>query len=82
MISVEHEIFDRSNYPFLFYLQLGFTNLSGDVDRTITLEKALQVTKDVFISAAERDIYTGDALHVYVITAAGIEEKKVELRKD
>ncbi|XP_065205190.1 proteasome subunit beta type-1 [Planococcus citri] len=62
--------------------QLGFKNMENVDDRSISLEKALAVVRDVFISAAERDIYTGDKIHVTVITKEGIKEDTLELRKD
>ncbi|KAK7815299.1 hypothetical protein U0070_019143, partial [Myodes glareolus] len=37
--------------------------------------------KDVFISAAERDVYTGDALRICIVTKAGNREEIVPLRK-
>ncbi len=48
----------------------------------LTQEKAVQLVKDVFISAAERDVYTGDALKICIITKEGIREEMVPLRKD
>ena len=48
----------------------------------LTQEKAIQLVKDVFISAAERDVYTGDALHICIITKEGINEQTIQLRKD
>ncbi len=48
----------------------------------LALEKAVQLVKDVFISAAERDVYTGDALKICIITKEGIKEEIVPLRKD
>lgn len=48
----------------------------------LTQEKAVQLVKDVFISAAERDVYTGDALHICIITKEGIKEQNIQLRKD
>lgn len=48
----------------------------------LTLEKALQLVKDVFISAAERDVYTGDALKICIVTKDGIKEESVQLRRD
>lgn len=48
----------------------------------LTLDKALQLVKDVFISAAERDVYTGDALKICIVTKDGIKEESVPLRKD
>ncbi|KAG8123615.1 hypothetical protein E2320_018967 [Naja naja] len=41
-----------------------------------------QLVKDVFISAAERDVYTGDALKICIITKDGIKEESYPLRRD
>mgnify|MGYP001794622099 CR=1 FL=1 len=38
--------------------------------------------KDVFTSAAERDIYTGDAIQIQVIDKAGSKTEVFPLRKD
>lgn len=67
----------------LFVLpQIGFKNMDGVQQVPLTQEKAVQLVKDVFISAAERDVYTGDALHICIITKEGIEEQTIPLRKD
>lgn len=67
----------------LFVLpQIGFKNMDGVQQVPLTQEKAIQLVKDVFISAAERDVYTGDALHICIITKEGIQEQTVQLRKD
>ena len=42
----------------------------------------MSLVKDVFISAAERDIYTGDGLQIHVISADGIDSELVPLRRD
>lgn len=62
--------------------QIGFKNMEGVQHVPLTQEKAVQLVKDVFISAAERDVYTGDALRVCIITKEGISEQTVPLRKD
>lgn len=62
--------------------QIGFKNMDGVQQVPLTQEKAVQLVKDVFISAAERDVYTGDALQICIITKEGIEEQSVQLRKD
>nr|XP_010307542.1 PREDICTED: proteasome subunit beta type-1-like [Balearica regulorum gibbericeps] len=62
--------------------QIGFKNMQNVEHVPLTLEKALQLVKDVFISAAERDVYTGDALKICVVTKDGIKEETVQLRRD
>lgn len=57
-------------------------NLQNTTDEPITLDKASRIVQDVFISAAERDIYTGDEIHIICITADGIKEERVDIRKD
>ena len=62
--------------------QIGFKNMEGVQHVPLTREKAVQLVKDVFISAAERDVYTGDALRICVITKEGVEDQTIPLRKD
>ena len=49
---------------------------------SLSREKAVALVKDVFISAAERDIYTGDALTIQVVTKDGVETETFPLRRD
>ncbi|THU67040.1 hypothetical protein C4D60_Mb05t20470 [Musa balbisiana] len=44
--------------------------------------EAVDLVKDVFASATERDIYTGDKVEILVINASGIRHELMELRKD
>ncbi|URE01912.1 hypothetical protein MUK42_02080 [Musa troglodytarum] len=44
--------------------------------------EAVDLVKDVFASATERDIYTGDKVEILVINASGIRQELMELRKD
>lgn len=48
----------------------------------LSLDKAVQLVKDVFISAAERDVYTGDALKICIVTKEGTREENLPLRRD
>ncbi|KAJ8974158.1 hypothetical protein NQ317_005806 [Molorchus minor] len=62
--------------------QIGQKNMEIASKEPISQEKAIATLKDVFISAAERDIYTGDSVSIKVITKDGIKEETFELRKD
>ncbi|XP_043715074.1 proteasome subunit beta type-1-like [Telopea speciosissima] len=44
--------------------------------------EAVDLVKDVFASASERDIYTGDRLEIVVVKPDGIRREFLELRKD
>ena len=67
---------------FVFLVQIGFKNMDGVEQVPLTKDKAVQLVKDVFISAAERDVYTGDALQICLITKEGIKEEMLPLRRD
>jgi len=61
--------------------QVAFkTQLKNKVD--LTLDQALDLVKDVMASAGERDIYTGDAVTLAVITKEGTKFEKFPLKKD
>ncbi|CAH2251086.1 proteasome subunit beta type-1 [Pelobates cultripes] len=62
--------------------QIGYKNMQNVEQLPLTLEKAIQLVKDVFISAAERDVYTGDTLKISIVTKDGIKEETMSLRKD
>ena len=48
----------------------------------LTKEKAQSLVEDVFTAAAERDIYTGDAVVISVITKYHVVKYSIPLRKD
>lgn len=68
--------------------QLGLKNQSDnyELERGHTVkaskEKCLQLVKDAFISAAERDIYTGDGIVINIITKDGVQVEHFQLRRD
>ena len=62
--------------------QIGFKNMEGVQHVPLTLDKAIQLVKDVFVSATERDICTGDGLRICIVTREGIKEDTLPLRKD
>ncbi|KAA0203226.1 hypothetical protein HAZT_HAZT005973 [Hyalella azteca] len=59
--------------------QLGALNMKDAVP-----PKALahQLMHDAFISAAERDVKTGDSCIIYTVTKDGVAEEQVKLRRD
>ncbi|KAH8379559.1 hypothetical protein KR009_005571 [Drosophila setifemur] len=57
-------------------------NLAANELPKLTMERAVAIASDTFISAAERDIYTGDSVLINIITQEGIEERRVKLRQD
>lgn len=68
--------------PFLDS-QIGKKNrLDADSIPEHTLEEAVQITKDAFTSAAERDIYTGDYVEIWKINSSGMETELFPLRRD
>ncbi|KAF9621560.1 hypothetical protein IFM89_022914 [Coptis chinensis] len=44
--------------------------------------EAVDLVKDVFTSAPERDIYTGDRVEITIVNAARIRQEYAELRKE
>lgn len=66
--------------------KVGQMNIGGNLTPLkkpdIKLEDALCIVKDVFISAAERDIYCGDFVDIKIITANGTQTQRTSLRKD
>lgn len=55
---------------------------SKDAVTPLSESEAVDLVKDVFASATERDIYTGDKLEIIIVNAAGIRREYIDLRKD
>jgi 20S proteasome subunit beta 6 len=47
-----------------------------------TVDETVDLIKDAFTSAGERDIFTGDSVDIYVITTAGVAHENFALKKD
>ncbi|KAI6659108.1 Proteasome subunit beta type-1-B-like [Oopsacas minuta] len=65
--------------------QIGFKHQNiPEQDRPeLTADRAIALVRDVFIGAAERDINTGDGLHMQLVTKDGIKTlDRFPLRKD
>ncbi|XP_031350552.1 proteasome subunit beta type-1-like [Photinus pyralis] len=46
------------------------------------LEDAIEITKDAYISASERDIFTGDSVQIRIVDENGVDYDEINLRKD
>ncbi|XP_072014601.1 proteasome subunit beta type-1-B-like [Amphiura filiformis] len=62
--------------------QIGGLNQEGWNNQSLSLDKAIALVKDVFISAAERDIYTGDGILLNIVTKDGVRQESFPLRRD
>ncbi len=53
-----------------------------DAKRDLPVEEVVEIVKDAFLTAGERDIYTGDAVEILIITRKGIEKEVFQLKAD
>jgi len=53
-----------------------------DEKRELGAEEVVEILKDAFVSAGERDIYTGDSVDIMVITKDGIQKQSLALKAD
>lgn len=68
--------------PLLDSVISGKNWRGGEGREEMTEERVVGLVRDVFSSAAETDVKTGDALEVYVITASGSRREVYPLRMD
>ena len=61
--------------------QVGFKTQPGN-KRDLTLDETIDLVKDAFTCAGERDIYTGDYVDLYAVTSAGVQYERFNLKKD
>ncbi|KAK9811195.1 hypothetical protein WJX73_009397 [Symbiochloris irregularis] len=48
----------------------------------LPMDDAVDLVKDAFVSAGERDIYTGDVVELLIITKDGVRTEHLDLKKD
>lgn len=49
---------------------------------SLPMDQALDLVKDAFVSAGERDIYTGDKVAILIITRDGTRQEELQLKLD
>jgi len=62
--------------------QVGQRNIKNKSEEKLSKEKCVEFIKDIFISAAERDIETGDGIEINIITKEGTAKEFFPLRRD
>lgn len=68
---------------FLFFVLCLFVQqFTSNLAPAKSLDQALKIVKDAFISAGERDIYTGDWVDIAIVTKDGIKAERFILKKD
>lgn len=53
-----------------------------DEKHDLTLAEAVEMVKEVFITAGEREIMVGDSVEIFCVTAAGVAAATFDLKKD
>ncbi len=53
-----------------------------DKKTPLTVQQTIDLVKDCYTVATERDIYTGDSVDIFVITSKGIEKLEFPLKQD
>jgi 20S proteasome subunit beta 6 len=54
----------------------------NDEKRPLSAEEVVEIVKDAFVTAGERDIYTGDCVEIMVIRKSGITKTSFQLKAD
>eukprot|EP01116_Phalansterium_solitarium_P022714 TRINITY_DN7604_c0_g1_i3.p1 TRINITY_DN7604_c0_g1~~TRINITY_DN7604_c0_g1_i3.p1 ORF type:complete len:230 (+),score=30.43 TRINITY_DN7604_c0_g1_i3:66-755(+) len=62
--------------------QVSKNNQVNVVKSDLTVNEAEALVKDAFNSAGERDIYTGDYVEMWTVSAAGVKKERFELKFD
>lgn len=70
------------SYLILFALeQIGHKNRL-DEKKQLSEEEVVNIVKELFVVASERDIYTGDNVEIKIIRKSGIRTEVFPLKKD
>jgi 20S proteasome subunit beta 6 len=83
--------FERSQYSAngsgQAYIIPLLDNVIGNRNRTtpkpdLSVQEVVEIFKDAFLSAGERDIYTGDQLEIMILTPNGVQVQHFALKAD
>jgi 20S proteasome subunit beta 6 len=83
--------FERSQYSAngsgQAYIIPVLDNVIGNRNRlqdapALSADEVVEIFKDTFLSAGERDIYTGDSVDIWVITKDNVVQHNFALKKD
>jgi 20S proteasome subunit beta 6 len=61
---------------------IGQRNHANKETVPLSAAEVVEIMKDAFLSAGERDIYTGDAVEIMIVTRQGIETTRFNLKAD
>ncbi|RWR80691.1 proteasome subunit beta type-1 [Cinnamomum micranthum f. kanehirae] len=79
---LSNTLYYKRFFPYYAFNVLGGLDNEGkDAVTPLSESEAVDLVEDVFASAMERDIYTGDRVEIVVINAEGIQREFTELRK-
>jgi 20S proteasome subunit beta 6 len=72
---VTHHVTNSASANSTFILLQQSTTPLSEVE-------AVDLVKDTFASAAERDIYTGDGVEIVIVNREGIRHELMDLKRD
>ena len=61
---------------------MGYNNSQENKRAPKSIEETVEIVYKAFVSAAERDIYTGDNCEIMVLDKNGVRKETRPLRKD